>query len=179
MRFLCKVTVLLSLSVLFLTNGCRPETQVPSNRAQKEKRISDELLKINHYMVKRNQELIENFVKRTGWKMQRTGTGLWYMILEHGNGPAVRDGKVAVFNFRLRLLDGEVIDSTSTGHPDSFIVGHGSVEAGLEEGIRFLHEGDSARFILPPHLAHGNFGDSQKIPPGAILLYDLKLLAVR
>ena len=62
---------------------------------------------------------------------------------------------------------------------ESFVVGKGGVESGLEEVVKYLHAGDNARFILPPHLAHGNFGDGKKIPPGAILLYELKLLAVK
>ena len=171
--------LIIVLGFLVLSFGCRPETQMPSRQAEREKKISDELLKINHYMVRRNQEMIENFIRRTCWDMKRTGTGLWYMVIEPGKGPLVKDGNTAVFRYKIRLIDGEVVDSSASGHPQSFIVGHGGVESGLEEGIRLLHKGDSARFILPPHLAHGNFGDSRKIPPGAILIYDLKLLMIR
>ncbi len=169
--------LVMALSILF--TACRPETQVPSNRVAKERQMSNELIKINHYVVKRNQELITNFVRRTGWDMHTTGTGLWYMITVHGQGPEVKNGEVVVLSYRILLLDGEVIDSASAAHPKSFVVGHGGVEAGLEEGVKLLHQGDSARLILPPHLAHGNFGDSEKIPPLAILIYELKVLAVK
>ncbi len=167
------------IACVCLTTGCRPKTQVPSHQAEQEKHISNELMNINHYMVKRNQEMIENFITRTGWDMHSTGTGLWYMIIRHGHGPGVRDGETVFLSCRIFLLDGEAVDSSTSVHPESFVVGHGGVEAGLEEGVKYLHVGDSARFVLPPHLAHGNFGDSGKIPPGAILLYELKLLAVK
>jgi FKBP-type peptidyl-prolyl cis-trans isomerase len=52
------------------------------------------------------------------------------------------------------------------------------VESGLEEGILLLREGDKAKFILPPHLAHGLLGDDNKIPARSIIVYDLELLSL-
>jgi len=36
--------------------------------------------------------------------------------------------------------------------------------------------GESARLIIPNHLAYGLSGDGDKIPPGAALFIDVKLL---
>jgi FKBP-type peptidyl-prolyl cis-trans isomerase len=58
------------------------------------------------------------------------------------------------------------------------VVGKGGVESGLEEGILLLHEGDKARFVLAPHLAHGLIGDENRIPPRSIIIYYIELLAV-
>jgi FKBP-type peptidyl-prolyl cis-trans isomerase len=52
------------------------------------------------------------------------------------------------------------------------------VESGLEEGILLLQEGDKARFIMPPHLAHGLIGDRDKIPARATIIYDLELVSL-
>jgi len=172
------IVVILIASVIFST-GCRPETQVPSNKAARERTVSNELVKINHYMAKRNQEQIENFVRRTGWDMAKTGTGLWYMITKKGTGRAVETGDIVVLSYKAFLLDGELVAEASPAEPLAFKVGHGGVESGLEEGVKYLHVGDKARLILPPHLAHGNFGDQEKIPPGAVLLYEIKVLSVK
>jgi FKBP-type peptidyl-prolyl cis-trans isomerase len=58
------------------------------------------------------------------------------------------------------------------------VVGQGEVEPGLDEGIRLLHSGDKARFILPPHLAYGLIGDENKIPARSVIVYDLTVLSV-
>ena len=71
-------------------------------------------------MAKRNQELIENFIRRTGWDMQKTGTGLWYMITSHGSGRAVTEGDVVVITYRACLLDGKLVDAALPGHPRVF-----------------------------------------------------------
>ncbi len=173
------IRILLFFLFFPVLTGCKPETQVPSHKGGEESEVNRELMQINRYIVKRNQELIRSFVKRTGWDMQNTGTGLWFMVTHHGTGPSVSEGKEVFFSFREYLLDGEAVDSASAYHPRSFVVGHGGVEAGLEEGMKYLHEGDKARFIIPPHLAYGTFGASGDIPSGAILLYELKLLAVK
>jgi FKBP-type peptidyl-prolyl cis-trans isomerase len=62
--------------------------------------------------------------------------------------------------------------------PKTFLIGQGGVESGLEEGILLLQEGDKARFIMPPHLAHGLIGDRDKIPARATIIYDLELVSL-
>lgn len=52
------------------------------------------------------------------------------------------------------------------------------MEAGLEEGILMLRTGDKARFILPPHLAYGLFGDEEKILPRSTIVYEVKVIEI-
>jgi FKBP-type peptidyl-prolyl cis-trans isomerase len=41
-----------------------------------------------------------------------------------------------------------------------------------------LREGDKARFILPPHIAHGLLGDENRIPPRSVIVYEVELLNI-
>ncbi len=52
------------------------------------------------------------------------------------------------------------------------------VESGLHHGVKHLSVGDKAKFILPSHLAFGTYGDGEKIPSKATLLYDLELIEI-
>jgi FKBP-type peptidyl-prolyl cis-trans isomerase len=158
--------------------SCRNIVQDSPLDSKEAKKKNETLINMNTYVAKRNQELIERFVNRTALKMIETGSGLWYEVYYHGNGEAVSKGDTVALSFKLRLLDGTIIDSTSENKPKIFIVGKGGVEAGIEEGVLLLNQGDSVRFIIPPHLAFGNFGDQQKIPPSAFLFYDLCLVSV-
>jgi FKBP-type peptidyl-prolyl cis-trans isomerase len=58
------------------------------------------------------------------------------------------------------------------------VLGHSTEESGLEQGILMMQEGDKARFILPPHLAHGLLGDENMIPARSIIVYEVELLDI-
>jgi FKBP-type peptidyl-prolyl cis-trans isomerase FkpA len=174
-----KFIIPLILLLILIITSCRNKVQqAPVNFSAEKNRKNETLIKMNSYVAKRNKELISQFVKRTGLKMKDTGSGLWYEIYSEGNGIPVKQGDIVQIVYCLKLLDGSFIDSSTVAKPKSFRVGKGGVESGLEEGILLLHEGDHARFILPPHIAYGNFGNQSKIPPGAFLLYDLNLISV-
>ncbi len=133
------------------------------------------LEKVNRYMVKSEREDIENYIRRHGWEMQETGSGLRYMIYEKGNGEAAKRGKIAVLDYKLWLINGDLVYSSDTEGPKVFEIGKGGVESGLEEGILLMHAGDKARFILPAHLAYGLLGDDLRIPPRTAIVYDITL----
>jgi FKBP-type peptidyl-prolyl cis-trans isomerase len=167
------------LIFFLLCLSCKRNVQeIPTDHSIVRKKEKEKLEKINNYVVKRNEELISQFVKRNGLEMTKTGSGLWFGIYEKGKGKQVTKDCSVYFYYTLRLLDGSLIDSVSVQAPRSFRVGRGGVESGLEEGILYMHEGDKAILIIPPHLAFGNFGDQGKIPPGAILFYDIHLIKI-
>ena len=143
-----------------------------------ERDISERLMEINRYVVKRNIELTENFVRRTGWDMKRTETGLWYMILENGEGRIPEKGDRLVISQKIWLLDGSPIELQDSEKVRSFTVAIGEVETGIEEGVRLMKIGGEAKFILPPYLSNGDYGYSDRIPSGSILIYDVKLLDI-
>ena len=141
--------------------------------------LEEVLLKANKQAVKVEDQQIEDFISRQKWEMQKTGTGLRYLIYETGNGEKAEEGKVAVIEFAVSLISGELVYSSDISGPKEFLIGRGGVEPGLEEGILIMREGDHAKFILPSHRAFGLFGDQDKIPPKATLIYDVKLLKIK
>jgi FKBP-type peptidyl-prolyl cis-trans isomerase len=138
-----------------------------------------DLVKVNKYLVKKDQTTIANYIARRGWKMQQTQTGLWYMIFQHGEGTKARKGQNISLAYKEYLLDGTLCYSSDSLGIKNFCIGKGNVESGLEEGVLFLREGDKARFILPPHLAFGLLGDEKKIPARAIIIYEMEVIGVK
>jgi FKBP-type peptidyl-prolyl cis-trans isomerase len=136
------------------------------------------LMEVNKYLVTKDSEIIESYVKRVGWDMTETKSGLWYEIYEHGSGPQAETGMNATITYTVSLLDGTICYRVDNDDPKTFLIGQGGVESGLEEGILLLQEGDKARFIMPPHLAHGLIGDRDKIPARATIIYDLELVSL-
>lgn len=111
--------------------------------------------------------------------MKETPTGLWYMIIEEGAGRKVKQDDVVTYSYEIKLLDGTYCYSADTINPKKIVIGKGGVEAGIEEGLLLLKANSKARLIVPPYLAHGNFGDRDKIPGAAILIVELNLIDIQ
>ncbi len=136
----------------------------------------EDLVRANQFLAGKDMELIQAYVNRRNWKMQYTGTGLGYQIYEHGTGDKVERGGFVTIEYTVSLLDGTICYSSEEDGLKTFRVGQGGVEAGLEEGVQLLREGDRARFIIPPFLAHGLIGDQNRIPPRSVLIYEVEVV---
>ena len=138
--------------------------------------LSEPLIHTNKRMSESEKRDIDNFVRRKGWPMTETGTGLRYSVYQKGDGPQVQSGDLVTVEFEITLLNGTVCYSSEETGAEEFIVDHDHVESGLHEAIKYLHVGDKAKIIIPSHLAFGLTGDSEKIPPMSPIVYDLEVL---
>lgn len=172
---------LLNIIIYFLIFGCILFSCGNTKNNKTEKKYiknKESLVNINKYLVEKDKEAIENYIKRHKWEMEMTETGLWYMIYKKGTGEKAENGKFATISYEISLLDGTICYLTDSISPKTFLIGQGGVESGLELGILLMHEGDRAKLILPPHLAHGLLGDEDKIPPRSTIIYDIELLKI-
>jgi FKBP-type peptidyl-prolyl cis-trans isomerase len=164
------------IQVLFIHScgqSVEPDKKMTSNT------MEESLLKANKQLVKTEDQQINDFISRYGWKMNETGTGLRYLIYQNGKGDKVIKGNKVTLGYSVSLLSGEVCYSSEKSGNKIFVVGQGGVETGLEEGILFLKKDDRAKIILPSHLAFGLVGDGDKIPAKATLVYDVELLEIK
>lgn len=110
---------------------------------------------------------------------EKTSSGLRYKIQEKGTGAKAEKGKTVSVHYKGMLPDGTVFDSSyKRKQPIDFPLGEGHVIAGWDEGIQLLHEGGSARLVVPSHLAYGERGAGGVIPPNATLIFDVELVKV-
>lgn len=173
-----KFIFLLLLSIILISNSsCRSGNEKkPSNTVPEAKK---RLETINRVLVDKDKEVIQAYIKRHRLEtMEENESGLYYLVWGEPKGPKVESGDVVVLNYKVSLIDGTVCYSSENGKPKEFLVGQGGVESGLEMGVLLMAEGQKGKFILPPHLAHGLLGDSDKIPPLAIIIYDVELVLV-
>ncbi|MDR1671843.1 MAG: FKBP-type peptidyl-prolyl cis-trans isomerase [Bacteroidales bacterium] len=156
-----------------------PATQV-RNAGNTKDNHTEQLIRANQALIVKDAEFIKAYVERHQWQMRPAQSGLWYDIYDHGTGRKAALGKLAEIAYTLSLADSvhTVCYSSAQSGSKTFRIGQGGVEAGLEEGILLLREGDKARFILPPHLAHGLTGDNNCIPRRAVIVYDVELLNI-
>lgn len=173
-----KILILAAITGYAAITGCR-QAPAPAQVERNKSFIDDSLINANKQAIQNEDAQIRLYISRMGWKMKETGTGLRYLIIEKGDGPKAKPGKIARMDYELCLISGELCYSSKKTGPKEFRIGRGGVESGLEEGILLLHKGDRAKFILPSHLAFGLVGDQDKIPGRCALIYDVHLLSLK
>ena len=113
-----------------------------------------------------------------------TPSGLEYVDMRPGQGKPPQTGQTCSVLYRGWLYNnkqrGKLFDSAEDPrHPFRFQVGMGQVIPGWDEGIRTMKAGAKRVLIIPPDLGYGAQGAGEDVPPGATLLFEVQLLAIK
>lgn len=104
-----------------------------------------------------------------------TESGLQYKVIEEGTGDHPVDNCNVIIHQRCTLLNGKVIaDTYKDNKPDE--VPLKELIDGYREGLMLMKKGGKSKFFIPPDLAWGKKGTGNKIPPNALLIFDVKLV---
>lgn len=104
-------------------------------------------------------------------------SGLQYTVIKEGNGSKPKATDKVKCHYEGTLPNGTVFDSSyRRGEPAVFPLN--GVIAGWTEGVQLMAEGAKYRFFIPYHLAYGERGAGQSIPPYAALVFDVELIEV-
>ena len=167
------VILLLNLQCVLLATSCNED---PSQTRKTYTR--EELMQVNREKLNRETAQIHKYIEHRHWNMNETSTGLRYEIYHDDSGATAQNGQLVTIAYQAYLLDSTRIAGTSPDVPETFRVGHDNVISGLHEAVQLLSVGDSARLIVPSHLAYGFTGD-YNIPANAPILYDIELLDIQ
>jgi len=132
----------------------------------------------NAMLNKSEEEQIDDYIRRYGWKMEHTGTGLRYMIYIEGHGEKVKGNSLVRFDCVLQLVNGFVAYNSHEEGAKEVVINKTDIPVGLNEGLQKLKEGDKAKLIVPSHLGYGLLGYGNTIPAKAILIYHIEIIEV-
>jgi peptidylprolyl isomerase len=111
--------------------------------------------------------------------LEKSATGLKFRDLVVGKGSKPQPGERVVVHYVGTLSDGTPFDSSrDRGEPFVFTLGRGEVIRGWDEGLATMRSGGRRRLVIPPELGYGPRGQPPKIPPGAVLDFDVELLGI-
>ena len=116
--------------------------------------------------------------KETGKPIVTTASGLKYVDLAVGTGPAVNKGDHLAVNYVGKLIDGSKFDSSyDRGQPFPLVLGVSQVIQGWTEGLSTMKVGGKRKLIIPPQLGYGLAGYPDVIPPNATLIFEVEIVS--
>ena len=100
--------------------------------------------------------------------------------LRPGQGDEAASGATVDVHYTGWLTDGSKFDSSlDRGQAFSFTLGAQQVISGWDQGVAGMKVGGKRKLTIPAHLGYGQRGAGGVIPPGATLIFEVELLAVR
>lgn len=118
-------------------------------------------------------------------KMTRTkmASGLEYEILHEGSGASPKKGNMVGVHYTGWLDNngepGKKFDSSvDRGQIFGFVIGHGRVIQGWDDGVMGMKIGEKRRLFIPAALGYGSRGAGSVIPANANLIFDVELLQI-
>ncbi len=118
--------------------------------------------------------LIENLQKQG---VIETETGLQYSVVEEKQASKPGMFNTVLIHQRALLLDGKILEDTyRQNRPDEVKIEE--LIEGLQEGLQMMSVGSRYKFWVPADLAWGKKGTGNKIPPNAVLSFDIRLVEI-
>jgi peptidylprolyl isomerase len=112
-----------------------------------------------------------------------TESGLKYKVTKDSDGAIPLPGQTVKAHYTGWLDDFDSIkkfdSSRDRSRPFTFKVGAGQVIRGWDESFGSMKVGERRQIIIPARLGYGDRGAGGVIPGGAILYFDVELLAIQ
>ena len=126
-----------------------------------------------------NRKLGEDFLVQNSKKegVFETDSGLQFLVVEEKIG--VKPGMLDTVKIHQRalLLDGKILEDTYRKNKAEEVKLDELID-GLQEGLQMMSMGSRYKFWVPADLAWGKKGTGNKIPPNAVLSFDIRLLEI-
>ncbi|HMG10947.1 MAG TPA: FKBP-type peptidyl-prolyl cis-trans isomerase, partial [Mucilaginibacter sp.] len=135
---------------------------------------------------------IKKYIADHNLKVEKTTSGLLYVITNPGTGEKPAVGDTAVVNYTGRLVTGKVFDTSvkevATKEkvavdpmrqlaPIRIPVGEGKVIPGWDEGLQLLNKGAKAIFIIPSDIAYKDQGVGP-IGPYTPIVFEMEMVNI-
>lgn len=158
-------------TTLTMTCNLRVKAVIPMH----EQRSYIEKLFAKRKPVQKQKDLkkIDEYLAKNNITAQQDTSGIRYVLHTNNGGPKPAPGNCVQVAYEGKFLDnGRTFDKN-----DNVAFSLAGVVPGWQYGIPLVGVGDSATLYIPSHLCYGPEGIRGAIPPDAVLVFDVKILA--
>lgn len=123
------------------------------------------LLQLSPYIIaepadqaEREQNAIVDFAIRELLPLERTRTGLFYRVLNPGEGDLLQWGDYVNAHYKGYFLDGELFDDSRRRRDEPMQFYIGNMIPGWNQGLQLIAPGGRIELLVPSALAYGEKG---------------------
>ena len=124
--------------------------------------------------VEQNEKDIIKYIEDNNLDATRSESGLYYVINKIGSGSRPNISSNVTVAYKGYFTDGKVFDQSSDAGISFSLQG---VIRGWTEGITYFKKGGEGILLIPSNLGYGS-RDSNGIPGGSVLIFDIKLISI-
>lgn len=125
------------------------------------------------------QAYLSNLID-AGHDIDTTELGVYYIVLEEGEGNYSQVGDSLEVGYAAFFTDGTMFDASDKYVENgtySFVLGNPDLIAGWNDGMKVINKDAKVQLIIPSQLAYGNTGQGN-IPPYKTLVFVIKMLEI-
>ena len=122
--------------------------------------------------VAKDDSLIVDFITQNNIQATKHKSGLYYQVINQGDGANINTQSTVGVNYEGRLLNGHIFDKSE--QILSFSLNR--VIEGWAIGMPLIKVGGRLRLIIPSGLAYGNQSPGADIPKNSVLDFTIDLL---
>lgn len=128
--------------------------------------------------VAKNDTDIQNYLKQRNLSYSKTADGMYYSINASGSTVAPVATDLVTLHYKLTLLDGTFVDSTSKVANQTKSLIFGVSQSMFTLPVSLLKAGDKGTFLLPSSLAFGGntFGN---VPAYSVIKAEVEVLSIK
>lgn len=175
-KYLIVITIVLFLCFLAACGDQKATGSVVTSSEEVKEDKDAPYVEGNKNIMRRENEEMQMFIRRYGWKMQRTPTGLYVEVLESGDGELFKENDRVAMAYKTFLLSGEQIYSSDSSGVKVFMVNRSEEIDALHEAAQMLRPGAKARLVIPSYLAYGVAGDGDRIQGLQPIVVEVRVL---
>jgi len=167
----------LVVSVMLCCTACRnPQPRPPVNKnAQTDYTFQ---IKQNIRLIKLQDRAFSAYIKEHPNKHFKSSQfGFWYAIVKENKQTSYfpKPGDAIVFYYQITDLEDNVIYSFDEIGAQQYKIDKQEIISGLQQGLKFMKEGEEAVFLFPSFKAFGVLGDRNRIKTNQPLIYTVYL----
>ena len=151
-HFLCKTPSIYILCLLFTVYSCKKS--------------------VDYNQV--DEQIIQQYIADNNLNAQPTGSGLYYVIDNQGNGASPNLNSSVTVVYVGKLTDGTIFDQSN---PLGVTFPLANLIQGWQEGIPLFREGGSGMLLIPSSLGYGSQSVGN-IPANSVLIFEISLIHV-
>ena len=121
-----------------------------------------------------DEDLIQQYITDNSLDAQPTGSGLYYVVDNPGNGSSPNINSTVTVAYVGKLTDGTIFDQSSSMGTTFPLI---NVIQGWQEGIPLFREGGSGILLIPSSLGYGSQAVGG-IPANSVLIFEISLIHV-